>query len=126
MKAFSFITILVFFLFSCNTKDIGDFNPDFIGEWHSETYNSPSIGGMAQDFLMVDAANGGLGIGCETGCPFCNCLIFQSGRVRINISNNNIAVGGSIQQIMSVTKEPFINDDGIWEMEINNLPYFKQ
>jgi hypothetical protein len=125
MKKCPFFLLVTWLLFSCKTPDIGEFNSDFIGEWQSEKYNAPSVGGLAQDFLTVDGRNGGLGIACQVNCPFCNCLIFQSGRVRINTSTNRIAVGGSIQQIMTITKEPFINDDGVWQMEINDLAYFK-
>jgi hypothetical protein len=126
MKKFVFFFGVCLSLLSCNTPDIGEFNPDFIGEWQSETYNAPSVGGLAQDFLTVDGRNGGLGIACQVNCPFCNCLIFQSGRVRINTSTKQIAVSGSIQQIMTITKEPFVNDDGIWQMEVNELAYFKK
>ena len=129
MFKFQFLTplfILLLAVCACNVEDLEDYNAEFKGEWRSAAYYTPSVGDSTMNYLTVDGRDGGLGIGCEVNCEFCNCLLFQAGRVKINTQTREIQVGGTVQQIMRITQEPFINFEGKWEMEIDNVPYFRQ
>lgn len=112
-------------LFSCNVEDLEDYNPEFKGEWRSAKYYTPSVGDSTQNYITIDGRDGGLGIGCEIDCQFCKCMVFQAGRVKINKKTKEIQVGGTVQQIMRITQEPFVNFEGRWEMEIDNVAYFR-
>ena len=123
MKLYSFLC-LFFLLSACNVQEIEKYNPDFKGSWKSLPVNSPSVGNV-MNFLTVDGKDGGIGIACQVDCPFCNCASFYAGRVKINTSDNTMQVGGTVGQIFNINEEPFINEDGEWELIIDNVSYFK-
>lgn len=117
--------VLLFVFTSCNVEQIEKYNPDFEGKWRTETYNSPTVGGMVRNYIIIDGRDSGLGIACQTDCELCDCLVFEAGRVRIHKSTKELQVGGTVNQIMHVQEEPFINEEGIWEFIMNDLSYFK-
>lgn len=124
LTLFAFILILAT-ASSCSVEQIEKYNPDFKGKWKTDPYNAPTVGGMVRNYIIIDEKNSGLGIACKTDCELCDCLVFQSGRVKIHKSTKELQVGGTVNQIMRVDKEPFINDEGTWEFIMNDLSYFK-
>lgn len=120
-----FFCSLLLGLTSCNVEQIENYNPDFKGKWRTSPYNSPSIGGVVRNYIIIDGRESGLGIACETDCELCNCLVFQAGRVKIHKSTKELQVGGTVSQIMLVNKEPFLNQDGEYEFIMNDISYFK-
>lgn len=113
-------------MLSCQTEELESYNPDFKGEWETAFIFSPTVGDSVQNYLTVNGRDSGLGIACETDCSFCNCLSFSSGRAKINTKTKELQVGGTVNQIMKITNEPFVNDDGVLELTLNNVAYFKK
>ena len=121
-----FIGLMIGWLsIGCQVQQMENYNEDFRGEWASSIHFSPSVGDSIQNYLTVDGNNSGLGIACKVDCPFCDCLITQSGRAKINTSTMTIQVGGTVSQILTVEEEPFINTNGVWEMTLEGQRYFK-
>lgn len=116
--------ISLFLIQSC-TPELEDYNSDYKGSWKSIQYNFSANNLGVVNYLIVDGRQSALGIGCDAECELCDCLQFQSGRAKINTSTMEIQVGGVVQNIMQVTQEPFVNEEGEWEMELNQITYFK-
>jgi hypothetical protein len=125
----SILRLLVFGLFflasSCNVQNIEKYNEEFIGEWRTGVYYSPTKSDSIRNFLTVDGKDSGFGVACEKDDPFEKCLFFQTGKVKYNKASQGIQVGNSVQQIHRVDREPFINSSGIWELEIDSISYYK-
>ncbi|HTO37070.1 MAG TPA: hypothetical protein VL021_01495 [Brumimicrobium sp.] len=119
---FLFITILIS---SCSVEKIEQYNEDFIGQWRTDAYFSPTKGDSIRNYFTVDGSDSAFGVGCEIDDPFKMCLVLQTGRVKINKSSYGIQVGNAVDLIHYVQKEPFINDDGVWEMTIDNISFYK-
>jgi hypothetical protein len=110
---------------SCSTQELEQYNPDYKGRWKSAVYYTTTIGDSAQNFLIIDGRDSGFGIACEKNCELCNCLTFQVGRARIRPSTKQLQIGGQVNQILEITKEPFVNENDEWELEINQVAYFR-
>lgn len=121
----SVVIVVVLFLSSCNVQNIEKYNEDFKGKWRTDVYFSPSKGDSAQSYLTVDGKDSGFGVACDKGKPFELCLFFQTGKIKYNKASKGIQFGNSVSQIHTVTKEPFINEFGQWELSIDSLSYFK-
>lgn len=127
IKYISYIlgVIFVIGIASCSTEELEKYNPDFKGKWRSAVYFTSTVGDSVQNFLVIDGRDSGFGIACEKNCEFCNCLTFQVGRARIKASTKELQIGGTVNQILQINQEPFENDNGEWELEINQIAYFK-
>lgn len=126
MKYLWFVLVGVL-LMSCNVQRLENYDSNFEGRWRSIVYNSPTAGDSIRNYLVVDGKNSAFGLSCrrEITCEMCDCLIFNSGRAKINTSTNTLQVGGTVAQISTITKMPFENEEGEWQLEIDNVPYFK-
>jgi hypothetical protein len=125
MRSLKYWLFIALILEGCQVQQLENYNPDFNGTWRSDVYYSPGVGDSIRNYLTVDGKNSGLGIACKKDCSFCDCLVTQSGRAKINTSTNSLQVGGTVNQILIIEQEPFINDDGIWEMKLENVSYKK-
>jgi hypothetical protein len=128
LKIYLFQLLSITFLFliaSCSTEELEQYNPDFKGRWKSAVYYTSTVGDSVQNFLVVDGRDSGFGVACEKACEFCNCLTFQVGRARIKASTKELQIGGQVNQILEINQEPFINENDEWELEINQVAYFK-
>jgi len=125
MQSLFYWFLFLFFLQSCQVQQLENYNPDFNGKWRSDIYYSPGVGDTIRNYLTIDGKNSGLGIACVKDCSFCDCLVTQSGRAKINTGTNSVQVGGTVSQILIIEQEPFINEDGIWEMKLENVSYTK-
>ncbi len=125
MVKYFYFLMLFGLSFSCQVQDIERYNSDFSGEWRTDPFYSPSAGDTVRNYFTVDGRDSGFGIGCNLDCSFCDCLSFFVGRIRFNTSNNSIQIGGTVNQILQVKEEPFINEQGIWELKLEELSYFK-
>ncbi len=112
-------------LASCSTEELEQYNPDYKGSWRTAVYYTSTVGDSVRNYLIVDGRDSGFGIACEKDCEFCNCLTFQVGRARIKPTTKELQIGGQVNQILEVTKEPFVNDNNEWELEINQVAYFR-
>lgn len=119
------VVVLLTISTSCNVEQIEKYNSDFEGKWRTEPYNAPTVGGMVRNYIIINGKDSGLGIACKTNCELCDCLVFQAGRVKIHTSTKELQVGGTVNQIMRVDEEPFINNEGTWEFIMNDLSYLK-
>lgn len=126
MKLFYSCLILLTSI-ACTVQPLEDYDSSFVGKWRSIVYNSPTAGDSIRNYLVVDGKNSAFGLSCkkDISCELCDCLIFQSGRAKINTTTNAIQVGGTVGQISYITQTPFENEEGIWELEIDNVRYFK-
>lgn len=113
------------FMTACNVQDIEKYNDDFIGEWRTDIYFSPTKGDSIRNYLTVDGHDSGLGLACETDDPFEKCLYFQAGKVKYNKASKGIQIGNSVQQVHYVDQEPYVNGNGKWELIIDSISYYK-
>lgn len=119
---FSFLAIAIV---SCNVEDLEKYNGDFKGQWRTDIYYSPSKGDSIRNYLTIDGKDSGLGIACEKDDPFVHCLSFQTGKAKYNKASRGLQIGNSVQHVPYVDKEPFINNDGKWEIVLDNVSYYK-
>lgn len=125
IKFIIFLATLSLMLLACQTQELENYDPNYKGKWRSDRYFSPTVGDSIQNYLIVDGRNSGIGIGCEVACSMCNCLLFQSGRAKINTKNNQLQVGGTVNQIMVITQTPLEDENGIWTLALDNVIYVK-
>ncbi|WP_107039682.1 hypothetical protein [Brumimicrobium mesophilum] len=117
--------IILLMTFSCNIKNVEKYNEDFKGEWKTKVYYSPTKGDSIRNFLNVEGKESAFGVACEEDVAFKNCLIFQTGKIKFNTSTKAMQFGNSVSQIHYVTEEPFINENGEWELSLDSISYFK-
>ena len=126
-NAFGLFALIFSFLFlvSCSVQDIEKYNEDFIGQWRTDIYFSPTKGDSIRNYLTIDGKDSGFGIACKIDDPFEECLNFQAGKVKFNKASKGIQIGNSVQQIHYVDKEPYVNGQGKWELIIDSVSYYK-
>lgn len=127
-KSYLFFTVSLFILSlaaACKVKNIEKYNEDFEGEWRTDVYYSPAKSDSIRNYLTVDGKDSGFGVACDTDERFSNCLYFHTGKVKYNTSTKALKVGNNVSQIKYVTQEPFINENGVWEMSLDSLKYYK-
>jgi hypothetical protein len=110
---------------SCNVLDVEKYNPDFNGHWRTAIFFSPAAGDSIRNYLIIDGKDSGLGIACDKNNSLSNCLVFQTGKVKINTSNGYLQIGNSVQNTRRVDKEPYLNNNSEWEMVLDSLVYSK-
>jgi hypothetical protein len=62
-------------------------------------------------------------VGCKKNCELCNCLVFQTGKAKINKSTMALQIGNSIQNIRRIDMEPYLNANNQWEMVVDSMVY---
>jgi hypothetical protein len=122
-----FIGLGLLLFTACNVQQLENYDSDFEGRWRSIVYNSPTAGDSIRNYLIVDGKNSAFGLSCkrDIDCELCDCLIFQSGRAKINTSTNALQVGGTVAQISSITQFPIENEAGEWVLGIDNVIYYR-
>ncbi len=128
MRCVFFISIISLLIFvSCNKK-VAKYNPDFIGTWRTATIDDTVINATVRSEIVIEKKDGLFNNTCKDTCSerLCNCISYQSGIPVMNSSNTEIKIGSSSTYSLTVDQEPFQNADGIWEMKIENLTYFKE
>lgn len=128
-KQFSvFSSALIFSLLlfsSCNVQEVEKYNPDFEGKWRTGVFYSPSASDSIRNYLIIDGKESALGIACNKNVQLGSCLVFQSGKVKINKSNMYLQIGNSVQNTRRVDVEPYLNANSEWEMVLDSLVYYK-
>ncbi len=119
------LSIITFYLVACSVKELEKYNEDFSGSWRSEVFNSPTQGDSARHYLDVDGKNSAFGYSCDAENPHDECLRYQSGKAKYNKANKGLQIGNSVEKIYRVDREPFMNDQGKWEMVLDSISYFK-
>lgn len=120
---FSITSLII--LSSCSVQELEKYNEDFRGDWRTNVYFSPQAGDSIRNYLKVDGDNSAFGLLCDKDDDFDACLYFQQGRAKYNKANQGLQIGNSVQNIYQIDIEPFINSDGVWEMSIDSVSYFK-
>ena len=110
---------------SCSVQELEKYNEDFKGEWRSAKYFSPQAGDTIRNYLKVDGKNSAFGLLCDESIEFEGCLYYQQGKAKYNKASKGLQIGNSVQNIYSIDKEPFINTNGVWEMYIDSVSYYK-
>jgi len=121
----AFLLFGCFAMASCNVLDVEKYNPDFNGHWRTAIFFSPAAGDSIRNYLIIDGKDSGLGIACDKNNSLSNCLVFQTGKVKINTSNGYLQIGNSVQNTRRVDKEPYLNNNSEWEMILDSLVYSK-
>lgn len=116
--------VLIFFT-SCNVQELEKYNEDFKGDWRSAKYYSPQAGDTIRNYLKVNGKNSAFGLLCDESTEFDDCLYYQQGKAKYNKASKGLQVGNSVQNIYSIDAEPFINNNGVWEMSIDSVSYYK-
>lgn len=123
--AYSITIILMTVVTSCSVKELEKYNEDFKGNWRTDIYYSAQAGDSIRNYLQVDGKNSAFGLLCDKNSPFDGCLYYQQGKAKYNKASKGLQIGNSVQNIYSIDKEPFINSDGIWELSIDSVSYYK-
>lgn len=116
---------IAFFMFSCSVQELEKYNEDFRGSWRSAVYYSPQAGDSIRNYLNVDGENSAFGLLCDRNDDFEACLFYTQGKAKYNKVNGGLQIGNSVQNIYAITQEPFVNSDGVWELSIDSVSYFK-
>lgn len=119
------IVFIVGFMMSCSVQNIEKYNEDFKGDWRTEKYYISSNKDSVRNFFTVDGKDSGFGVACDYDDPFNDCVYFEGGKIKYNKANQGIQIGNSITQIHTIDKQPFINDQGKWEVVIDSTSYYK-
>lgn len=123
--AYSITIILMTVVTSCSVKELEKYNEDFKGNWRTDIYYSAQAGDSIRNYLQVDGKNSAFGLLCDKNSSFDGCLYYQQGKAKYNKASKGLQIGNSVQNIYSIDKEPFINSDGIWELSIDSVSYYK-
>jgi len=120
-----FMLSSLFMVASCNVQQVEKYNPDFQGNWKTGVFYSPAAGDSIRNYLIIDGKDSALGIACNKNTQLGNCLIFQTGKVKINKSTMFLQVGNSVQNTRRIDKEPYLNENSEWEMVLDSLVYYR-
>lgn len=110
-----FFIFLALTLISCKKEYIGDFDSNFIGEWHSESFETST--GQREIYFIINGENSEYGFMCETSCTSCNCALFTSGKAVINKKRNKLTIGsgnGKDRVNIKIKTYPYQNNSGKW------------
>ena len=114
--------IILFLLSSCKKEYLGDFDPIFIGEWHSITYSPP--GEIPRlHYFIIDGDNSKYGWKCKESC-LCDCEENVIGKATINRRATKFFIGNgtasSPRLIFPFDDPPYQNSNGDWEISIHD------
>lgn len=121
-----FLTIILLIVVSaCSVQELEKYNEDFKGNWRTDIYYSAQAGDSIRNYLQIDGKNSAFGLLCNKNTAFDGCLYYQQGKAKYNKASKGLQIGNSVQNIYSIDKEPFINSDGVWELSIDSVSYYK-
>lgn len=110
---------------SCNIENIDTYNEDFIGDWRTAVFYSSLTNDSIRSYLRIDGKNSAYGLACDKNTSFNECVTLQSGRIKYNKSTHQIQVGSSMDEIHTINQEPFINEEGEWELKMDKVSFYK-
>lgn len=120
MRAILPAILLAFLIATLSTckKYVGDYDSNYIGEWHSEAFETPS--GQREIYIRIDGKNSEYGFLCEINCNSCICQELTTGKAFINKKRNILAIGGFNKKTfkLNIEKHPYQNTAGNWEFVI--------
>lgn len=126
IRRYILFTILLVAIASCK-KYVGEYNPNFEGEWYTDTLVQQNTGYQIQNYLNINPDNSEYGFACDISCNPCGCMDYYSGKALINSKHTRLRIGNSSNTTwLKIQEEPYINSFGIWTMKINDLNYYKQ
>lgn len=125
IKYFTLLTLTILWVSSCNVENIDTYNEDFIGDWRTNVSNSSLTNDSIRSYLRINGKNSAYGLACDKNDPFNDCVTLQEGRVKYNKVTHQIQVGSSMDEIHSINEEPFINDEGKWELVMDKVSFYK-
>lgn len=112
-------------LTACN-KPVYKYNPDFEGIWRTAVINDTILNKNVQSEIVIDGAEGSYRNTCEPcGTDLCNCVSYQSGKAVMNDSKTQMKIGSNGYPLI-IQEEPTKNAQGVWQMKIGNLYYYRQ
>lgn len=112
-------------LSSCSVQELEKYNEDFKGDWRSAVYYSAQAGDSIRNYLTVNGNNSAFGLLCNKNSSFDGCLYYQQGKAKYNKASKGLQIGNSVQNIYAIDKEPFVNSNGVWELSIDSVSYYK-
>ncbi|WP_343747335.1 hypothetical protein [Fluviicola sp.] len=123
MRLITHVILPVFLLVTICTckKYAGDYDPNYIGEWHSETVISD--GEEREIYLKINGKQSEYGFLCQINCNSCNCQELTSGKAVINKKGNVLYVGSGNNHKrfkLKIKKAPYQTPNGNWEMVIDS------
>lgn len=119
------ITQTIFLIFVALTvstckKYVGDYDQNYLGEWHSETLISD--GEEKEVYLKIDGKNSQFGFLCQINCTSCNCQDLTKGKAVIKKDGSVLYVGGGGNNKrfkLKIKKQPYQTANGTWELVID-------
>lgn len=119
------VLLLLIGLSACN-KPVYKYNPDFEGTWRTAVINDTILNKNVQSEIVIDGAEGSYRNTCEPcATDLCNCISYQSGKAVMNDSKTQMKIGSNGFPL-NIQEEPSENSQGIWQMKIGNLYYYRQ
>lgn len=128
MKTLQLLTIALVtaLAFSCS-KRAGDYNPDFVGHWRTESYqlnqNSTTV---YRNEIIIESKDGAYRQQCSETCePYiCNCANDVTGTPTVNDARTLLKIGSANAITLTIDKEPYRVGEQ-WKMDINGYTYTK-
>ena len=112
---FSFIA-LTLLITTCKREYIGDYDANYVGEWHSDTFTTSS-GVKKEIYFIINGNNSQYGFMCELNCSVCNCQLLTSGKAVINNRHKKLIIGsgnGKPRVRVNLKTPPYQNSSGKW------------
>ena len=93
-KLIPLLALLFLFLgTSCKKDNLVDYNADFLGEWHTDTFYSPTMGADVEMYFLIEDGYCEYGWFCDVSCLHCDCFKFAAGKIKINQKRTKIWAG---------------------------------
>jgi len=111
---------------SCKKEYITDVDPNYEGEWHSDTIIT-DIETEVEKYFIIDGHQGVFGEWCELVPLGNNCSSYFSGEAKFSRNKKKVTIGPLKNQVnIEITEPPHINSDGLWECTLNETVYIKK
>lgn len=108
---------------------MGDYDANYIGEWHSDTVTLTNSTVEVETYMIINGDNSEYGSACEVNCTVCQCNLVFSGKAVINRKHKKLYIGkilGDNRVKLSIDTPPYQNGAGKWICVINDVTMYKQ
>jgi hypothetical protein len=120
----SLVITIIILLVACKKEELGSFDANFIGEWHTSDSLTNSNGLSIENYMIINGDNSEYGYACETNCNECGCIILTTGKATVNKDHDVIYIGKALngkKVKLKINEGAHLNADGRWECKIDGF-----
>lgn len=118
--------VMIALMAACK-KDILEIDPNYEGEWHTESETLDS-GREIESYFIIEGNYAIYATNCDLVPMGNNCLVYQTGLVQTTKNQKLMFIGDpnkDVQLGIEIDELPHINSDGKWECTLMGNVFIK-